>query len=146
MNKPSIDYKNLAVVKTIENLSDHLCKNKEFVLNNVDFKNKNYLYFFNVFNTFRESCFYAHNHIYVRMSLINYILNYRKCKRFNLKRITKKMNITSKSYSIFSEIINIKDKLYVEARNRGDLLICDFSNIIEDAYNEFYYERDKKYV
>lgn len=138
----AVDYKNIAVVKTIEVLSEHLAKHDRLVLDFYDFHNKDYLFFLHVFNNFRSSIFTHHDHIYVEMSKWNYFWNRKKCKHFNIKNIPiedseNRLNEIVKVYKMLNQVV---DKMKEEYPN------IELDNIVSDAYDDFYAEGDKKFV
>lgn len=138
----NIDYKNIAVVKTIEHLSNFLAKNDKLVIDFFDFHNKDFLFFLHIFNNFRSSIFNHHDHIYIEMSRWDFFWNKKRCDHFNVKR-TPFQNTEERIieilpvYKLLSEVTHEMEKEYP---------YIDLSNIISEAYDEFYYEGDKKFV
>ena len=138
----NIDYKNIAVVKTIEHLSKFLAKNDKLVIDFFDFHNKDFLFFLHVFNNFRGSIFNHHDHIYIEMSRWDFFWNKKRCNHFNIRRIPSQ-NTEERIveilpiYKLLGEVTHEMEKEYP---------YVDLSNVISDAYDEFYYEGDKKFV
>lgn len=138
----NIDYRNIAVVKTIEHLSNYLAKNDKLIIDFFDFHNKDFLFFLHVFNNFKSSIFTHHDYIYIKMTRWKYFINRKKCNHFNIKRISSKdiQAQTSKIlpiYKLLGEVTNEMEKKYP---------YIDLSNVISEAYDDYYYDGDKKYV
>lgn len=139
------DYKNIAVVKTIEELAEHLAKNEKLILDCFIPGDKEYRFILHVFNNFRGVYFTHHDYIYVEMSWWNYFIKYRKfCKHFNIKRI--KYSNNSSNIDKFS-IYPVLSKIYKNMEeNFADNLTYDYDKLFSEAYDDFYAEGDKKFV
>ena len=76
------------------------------------------------------------------MTRWEYFINRKKCNHFNIKRISSKdiQAQTSKMlpiYKLLGEVTNEMEKKYP---------YIDLSNVISEAYDDYYYDGDKKYV
>ena len=76
------------------------------------------------------------------MTRWEYFINRKKCNHFNIKRISSKdiQAQTSKILLIYKFLGEVK----LEMKTKYPYI--NLSNIISEAYDDYYYEGDKKYV